>query len=96
MKNIVCKSSFIVNLIEGVVAVIALTISYAFIFERDNRDHDIGLGLFILFAWIFALLIPNLFFRFVGKFHIKDTLFFQFVPLIIGAVIYTIYQFVLM
>ena len=43
MKNILCKSSSIlVNLIEGVVAVIALTISYAFIFEKDNQDHSIG------------------------------------------------------
>ena len=96
MKNIICKSSFIVNLIEGVVAVIALTTSYAFIFERDNQDHDIGLGLFILSAWVSLLLIPNLLLIFVGKFRIKDNILFQFTPLILGSVIYTIYQFVLM
>ena len=96
MKNIICKSSFIVNLIEGVVAVIALTISYAFIFEKNNQDHDIGLGLFILSAWVSLLLIPNLLLIFVGKFRIKDNILFQFTPLILGSVIYTIYQFVLM
>jgi hypothetical protein len=95
MKNVLCKSSFIVNLIEGVAAVIALTVSYAFMFERDNQDHDMGLGVFILAAWIFVLLVPNLVFRIVGKFHMKDTLFFQFAPLLLGAVLYTVYQLVL-
>ncbi|MCR4887622.1 MAG: hypothetical protein K5979_00380 [Ruminococcus sp.] len=96
MKNILCKSSSIlVNLIEGVVAVIALTISYAFIFEKDNQDHSIGLGLFVLLVWMLALLIPNLFFKFGGKFHIKDNLYFQLAPLIFGAGIYIIFQFVL-
>lgn len=96
MKNILCKSSSIlVNLIEGVVAVIALSISYAFIFEKDNQDHSIGLGLFVLLVWMLVLLIPNLFFKFSGKFHIKDNLYFQLAPLIFGAGIYTIFQFVL-
>lgn len=96
MKNILCKSSSIlVNLIEGVVAVIALSISYAFIFEKDNQDHSIGLGLFVLLVWMLVLLIPNLFFKFNGKFHIKDNLYFQLAPLILGAGIYTIFQFVL-
>ena len=64
MKNILCKSSSIlVNLVEGVVAVIALAISYAFIFEKDNQDHSIGLGLFVLLVWMLVLLIPNLFFE---------------------------------
>ena len=96
MKNILCKScSILVNLIEGVVAVIALTISYAFIFEKDNQDHSIGLGLFVLLVWMLVLLIPNLFFKFSEKFHIKDNLYFQLAPLILGVGIYTIFQFVL-
>lgn len=96
MKNISLKrSSIIFNLIEGVIAVIALTISYAFIFEKNNQDHDIGLGLFISFVWMLVLLIPNIFYKIIGKFHIKDTLYFQLAPLVLGSGIYIIFQLVL-
>ena len=96
MKNILCKSSSVfVNLMEGVIAVIALAMSYAFIFEKDNQDHSIGLGLFVLLVWMLVLLIPNIIFRFGAKFHRKDHLYFQFIPLIAGAGIYMILQFVL-
>ncbi len=96
MKTILCKSSsVIVNLTEGIAAVIALTMSYAFIFEKDNRDHSIGLGLFVLLVWLSVLLIPNVFIRSCGRFYIKDTLFFQLAPLILGAGIYILFQLVL-
>ena len=96
MKNKLYKSSsIIINLLEGVIAVIALTMGYAFIFERDNQNHSIGLGIFVLLVWILVLLIPNILFKLGGKFRIKDTLFLQIVPLIIGAGIYIIFQLVL-
>ena len=96
MKNILCKSSSVlVNLIEGVAAVIALTMSYAFIFERNYKDHDIGLGLFVLIVWMLVLLIPNIIIKFSGKFRIKDNLLFQLAPLAVGAGIYSFFQLVL-
>ena len=96
MRNILYKSSaVIINLIEGAVAVIAFAVSYAFMFETDNQDHSIGLGLFVLLTWLFVLMIPNLFFRFSGKFRIRELLFFQFIPFVLGAVVYLIFQFVL-
>ena len=96
MKAILCKSSSVlVNLIEGVIAVIALTMSYAFVFEKDNQDHSIGLGLSVLLVWMLVLLIPNILFKFGRKFHIRESLYFQLAPLVLGAVIYIIFQFVL-
>ncbi len=95
MKNIWCKSSILVNLIEGAFAVIAVAISYSFIFEADSQDHDIELGLFVALVWLLGFLITNLFFKFVGKFRIKEILFFQLVPFVLGATLFTVYQLVL-
>ena len=95
MKNILCKSSSVlVNLIEGFVAVIALLMSYAFILEKDNPDHSIGLGVFVVLVWMLVLLIPNIFFNFGGKYRKKDFLLFQIIPFILGAGIYFIFQLV--
>lgn len=93
-KNVLCKSSFLVNLIEGAVTVLAVAVSYAFIFEED-KDQDIELGLFVSLVWLLCLLITNLFFKFFGKFRIKETLFFQLVPFVSGATLFIVYQLVL-
>ncbi|MBQ8515712.1 MAG: hypothetical protein IJ496_09980 [Ruminococcus sp.] len=96
MKNILCKSSsVIVNLIEGAAAILAVAVIYSFIFESNNKDHDVGLGVFVLLIWLLVLLIPNLFFKFKGKFCIKDVAIFQFVPFLLGAALFTVYQLVL-
>lgn len=96
MKNVLCKSSsVIVNVIEGAVAILAVAVIYSFIFETNNKDHDVGLGIFTLLIWLSVLLIPNLFFKFRGKFRIKDVAFFQLVPFILGAALFTVHQLVL-
>lgn len=104
MRSIWCKnisfknglriSSFIVNLIEGCAAAFAVALNYTLFFEEDSIDHDVGLGLFVLLVLILVLLISNLFFKFAGKFRIKETLLFQLVPLISGAALFAIYQLV--
>ena len=67
--------------------------SYAFIFEKDNKDHGSGSGLLVLSVWMFVLVMPNLFIL-GGKFHIKDNYYFQLAPFILGAGIYIIFQLV--
>jgi len=96
MKNILCKiSSVFVNLIEGTIAILAVATIYSFIFEANNKDHDVGLGIFVFLIWMLILIIPNLFFKFGSKFCIKEVVFFQLVPFISGAALFTIYQLVL-
>ena len=95
MKNTLCKvSSFIVNLFIGAVSVIALAVIYAFIFEENNKDHDVGLGVLVLFIWLSALIIPNLFFKTRGKFSIKEVVIFQVMPFVLGTSLYIFYQLV--
>lgn len=96
MKNVLSKiGSFIINLIEGAVGIISVAVIYAFIFESDNQDHDVGLGIFVLLIWLAVLLIPNLFIKFVNKFRIKDVMIFQFVPFVLGAVLYPMLSYLL-
>ena len=96
MKAFLCRAcSAVVDLIEGALAVIALTVSYAFILEKDDPDHSTGLGLFIFLVWLVLLLVPDLIFIFGFKFRMRDTLLFQLLPLILGAGIYLICQFTL-
>lgn len=64
LKNILRKSSFLVNMIEGAATVPAVAVIYSFIFEIDNIDHDVNLGIFILLIWLLGLLTTNLFFYF--------------------------------
>lgn len=94
LKNILRKSSFLVNIIEGAATVPAVALIYSFIFEVDNIDHDVDLGIFILLIWLLGLLMTNLFFKFWGKFRIKDVIIFQFVPFLLGTVLFTVYQLV--
>lgn len=96
MKNVLCKSSSVfVNLIEGAAAIPAVAVIYSFIFEADNKDHDVGLGVFVLLIWLLVLLMPNLFFKFGGNFRIKDVMMLQLVPFTLGAALFTVYQLVL-
>lgn len=96
MNNKLFKGiSVLVNLIEGAAAVIALTMSYAFIFEKDNPDHSTGTGLLVLLIWMAVLFIPNIFLKTGGKFDTKDSVYYQSLPFIAGAGIYIIYQLVL-
>ena len=85
LKNILRKSSFLVNMIEGAATVPAVAVIYSFIFEIDNIDHDVNLGIFILLIWLLGLLITNL---------IKDVIIFQLVPFLLGAVLFTVYQLI--
>ena len=64
MKLNLCKcSAVLLNLFEGAVAVIALAMIYAFMFEANNSNHSIGMGLLVLLVWLAVLCIPNLLFR---------------------------------
>ncbi len=73
MKNVLCKgSSVFVNLMEGAASILAIAVICAFIFEANNKDNDVGLGVLVLLIWLSVLIIPNLFFKFCGKFRIKD------------------------
>ena len=84
LKNILRKSS----------TVPAVAVIYSFIFEIDNIDHDVNLGIFILLIWLLGLLMTNLFYFFGGKFRIKDVIIFQLVPFLLGAVLFTVYQLI--
>ena len=96
MKNVLYKcSSFVVNLLEGAVSVLAISVINAFIFENNNSNHDIGLGIFVLLIWLLLLLTPNVLFKLCGKLHKKDVIIFQIVPFITGAVLYILFQLVL-
>ena len=64
LKNILRKSSFLVNMIEGAATVPAVAVIYSFIFEIDNIDHDVNLGIFILLIWLLGLLMTNFFYFF--------------------------------
>lgn len=94
LKNILRKSSFLVNMIEGAATVPAVAVIYSFIFEIDNIDHDVNLGIFILLIWLLGLLMTNLFYFFGGKFRIKEVIIFQLVPFLLGAVLFTVYQLI--
>lgn len=97
MKNVLCKcSSFFVNLIEGAASMFAVAVIYAFLFEANNKEHDIGLGVIILLIWLLVLIIPSLLFICCGKFRIKDVVIFQCVPFILGVALFTVYQLVLL
>lgn len=90
--SVIRRTSYITNLAEGVVSVIALAISYTFIFEEENQDLDAPLGYFFFMIWLFMLLIPNIAFCILGRFSKKDVLFFQILPIIVGAAAYLIFQ----
>lgn len=93
MKNVLYKgSSVFINLIEGAVAVLAFAMSYGFIFEKYNTNHDSGLGVFVLLVWMLVLLMPNLFFILDGKFSKKENLYFQLVPFILGSGIFIVFK----
>ena len=91
MKNALCKgSSALLNLIEGFIGVFAFVLVYAFIFEKYNTNHDVGLGLMVLFFWLLILITPNLMYKFGAKFKVRDVILFQLLPFIIGAAAYFI------
>ncbi len=93
LKNVLYRStSILINLIEGAITVLSIAISYSFIFETDNIDHDTGLGIFILLVWLLIMLVPNLILKLYCKFHRKDIIFFQLIPFLLGTVIFITYQ----
>lgn len=85
--------SFIVNLIEGAVTVLALAVTCSFVFETNHQD--IGFGLFVIMIWLLILLMPNIIFRMIGNFNDKETAVFQIVPLLLGAMAYCAFQLIL-
>lgn len=94
-KTYVLKiSSFIVNLIEGAIAILAMAVIYSFVFEENNKDHDIGLGFFVLFIWFIVLFMPNIIFKFIVKLNKKDMVIFQVLPFLLGAISYLAFQLV--
>ena len=83
--------SFIVNLIEGAIAVFAVSAIYAFIFDPYNNVHQVGIGVIVLFIWLIILFTPNIMFKFIGKLTIKDIAVFQIFPLLLGAISYVVF-----
>lgn len=97
MKLNLCRTAAaLLNLIEGAAAVIALAVVYAFLFETGNSNHSIGMGLFVLFLWLAVLCIPNLLFRIFAGFRRKDGILFQLVPFLAGALLYAVFQIVVL
>lgn len=86
--------SFIVNLIEGAIAVFTISvIIHAFIFEPYNNIHKVVVGVLVfLFIWLFILFTPNIIFSFIGKLNKKDMTVFQIFPLLLGAISYVVYR----
>lgn len=97
MKLNLCKcSAVLLNLFEGVAAVIALAVIYSFLFEAANSNHSIGMGLLVLLVWLAVLCIPNLLFRIYPGFRRKDGVLFQLVPFLAGAILYILFQIVIL
>lgn len=87
--------SFIVNLIEGAIAVFVIAVIHAFIHEpNDNNVRQVAAGVLVfLFIWLFILFIPNIIFSFIGKLSKKDMAVFQILPLLLGVVFYVVFHF---
>lgn len=92
MAYMIKFSSFIINFIEGVITILAIAVIYSFILEADYKDHDVGLGFFVLFIWLILFFVPNIILMFFGKFQKKDKVIFQFIPIFLGAISYTVFQ----
>ncbi len=93
MKLNLCRySAVLLNLIEGAAAVIALAVIHAFIFEANNSNHSVGMGMLVLFIWLAVLCIPNLLFRIFAGFRLKDGVLFQLLPFLAGAFLYALFQ----
>lgn len=91
--NIIRTLSVVTNLLIGAVSVIFYAVFYGFVFDKEDvKDHSIQLGSFTLLMWLFILLAPNLLFRILGLDKKRDMLTFQLIPLIVGAVVNTLYS----
>lgn len=82
---------FIVNLFGGVIGIIACAIIYSFIFEIDNPEHSIGLGIITLLVALSLILCPNLLFYFKLDFKSQDVIIYQILPFFMGGLIRYIY-----
>ncbi len=91
MKNKVLKIlCSIVNLFAGMVGIIAFAVAGSFIFEKDNKDHDIQLGVFVLMISLLIVFSYNVLFSVLGKFNIKSTFLYQILPFCLGGALYFI------
>lgn len=90
------KCSFIINLIEGAIAVFAVSAIYAFIFEPNNIVHQTGIGVIVLLIWLTILFTPNIMFKFIVNLSKKDMVVFQILPLLLGAIFYVVFFQIIM
>ena len=93
-KEVMRRSVILFDIIEGAVSVPVLTISLALIFDKEDPERSCGFGLFIFTMCVLFLLIPNLIFKFICKFRMRDTLLCQFLPLLSGGALYALYQLI--
>ncbi len=96
VKKKYAYSSILLNMIEGAAAVVALAMIYAFVFEANNSNHSVGMGILVLFIWLAVLCIPNLLFRIFAGFRRKDGVLFHLVPFLAGAFLYILFQIVVL
>ncbi len=80
------------NIFVGAVGFLLAVLVYAFMFEANNNNHSIQLGVICLLAFLVLLLLPNVIFFYKCKCNIKKVLIYQGLPIILGMLFYYIFQ----
>ena len=78
----------LLNLIVGAIGIVCFACAYSFIFEKEYAEHDVKMGAFTFFMGLLAIIFPNISVPLLVKWKKPDIVFFQLIPLVLGAVIY--------
>lgn len=93
MKRVIYRIlCFLINIPIGAIGFLFIVLGFSFIFENDNPDHSVQLGIFCYFLALVILILPNILLYYKGKFDKKRMILYQVIPAIIGGVLYCIFQ----